>query len=223
MADPRHDPHAPGADGGSETTGRWIHRHGASDQRVADHVGDPDPELSFTGVAWTAGGIAAITVVAMVLMFWMLGGLTDYLTAREPVPTPAEIESREAVRRAGEDRLATEVVPSPGLAVPADLEMPPGPRLEVDPTWNLRQLRKAESKLLDEWAEVDEPAGSVRIPIDTAIELAAAGELPGVPRGTPGPAVAVPAAAAVLRPAGESAPGTDAVAPEPGEEPDARN
>lgn len=183
MADLQRELEEPGAgEQAPETLERWVHRHGASAERVAEHAGDPDPELSFTGIFWTVAGVAGITAVAMVLMVWMLGGLTDLLTARERAATPAEIERRDAVRAAGEER-AGEPVPSPGLAVPADLELPPGPRLELHPTWNLDQLRAAEDEILGGWAEAAEPAGAVRIPIETAIELAAAGELPGVPRG----------------------------------------
>jgi hypothetical protein len=184
MADLERELEEPGTGAQApKTLGRWVHRHGASAERVAEHAGDPDPELSFTGIFWTAAGIAGVTALAMVLMIWLLGGMTDYLTARERAATPAEIERRDAVRRAGEERVAAEPVPSPGLAVPADLEVPPGPRLELHPTWNLERLRAIEDELLGGWAAAAEPAGAVRIPIETAIELAAAGELPGVPRG----------------------------------------
>lgn len=225
MADPRHDRHDSGEVQPAE---RWVHRHGASGERVAKYSGDPDPELSFTGIVWTVAGIAAITAVAMVLMVWMLGGLTDFSTAREAAPTPAELERREAVRRAGEERLAAESVPGPGLAVPPELELPPEPRLELHPTWNLEQLQKVEKDLLEKWATVDEETGAVRIPIETAIELAAAGELPGVPRGTAagsaaatesGGEAAASEAGRVLQEAGESELGTSAEVHEPEEEP----
>jgi hypothetical protein len=61
--------------------------------------------------------------------------------------------------------------------------VPPAPRLELELEFNLRQLRAEEERLLGAWAWADEAAGTVRIPISTALELAAAGDLPGVPRG----------------------------------------
>lgn len=230
MADLERELVNPG-DGGQapESTERWVHRHGASGERVEKYPGDPDPELSFTGIIWTGAGIAGITVVAMVLMVWLMGGLDDYLAALDE-PTPAELERREAVRSAGEDRILAEPVPGPGLVVPPDLELPPEPRLEVTKGWNLEQLRLVEDRLLGEWADLDGPAaGSVRIPIDVAIDLAAAGELPGVPRGGAAPAgaaegeagEALSGAGDALREAGESGLGTGARVHEPEAEPPA--
>jgi len=183
----------------------WTHTHGAGG-------GDPDPELSLRGVLWTAGGVAAVTALAMVLMVWMLGGFIDRRAAREAPPTPAEEQRREAVRRAGEERRAREAVPRPALALPPEYEAPPAPRLELDPSFDLRQLRAEEDRLLGEWAWADERAGTVRIPIATALELAAAGELPGVPRGAApaGDAAAGESAASAAAPAGEPRPATDA-------------
>jgi hypothetical protein len=172
----------PGGQGAGDVRD-WTHRHGAGG-------GDPDPELSLSGVLWTAGGIAAVTALAMVLMIWMLGGLTGRQDARQAPPTPAEEQRLEAVRRAGEERRAAEAVPRPALALPPEYEVPPAPRLELDPSFDLRRLRAEEERLLGAWAWADEEAGTVRIPIATALDLAAAGELPGVPRGagSPGPA-----------------------------------
>jgi hypothetical protein len=165
----------PGAPGGEDLRD-WTHTHGAGGR-------DPDPEVSVRGVLWTAGGIALVTAVAMVLMVWLLGGLREVRTAAEPPPTPAEVQRREALRRAAQEGRADQPVPLPSLALPPGYELPPAPRLELDPDFNLRQLRAVEDRLLGEWAWADEEAGAVRIPIDVAIELAAAGRLPGVPRG----------------------------------------
>jgi len=161
---------------GGEDLRDWTHTHGAGG-------GDPDPEVSVRGVLWTAGGIALVTALFMVLMVWLLGGLREVRTAAEAPPTPAEAQRREALRRAGEEGRAAEAVPMPSLALPPEYERPPSPRLELDPEFNLRQLRAVEDELLGEWAWADEEAGAVRIPIDVAIELAAEGRLPGLPRG----------------------------------------
>jgi hypothetical protein len=95
------------------------------------------------------------------------------------------VQRREALRRAAQEGRADQPVPLPSLALPPGYELPPAPRLELDPDFNLRQLRAVEDRLLGEWAWVDEEAGTVRIPIETAVEMAAEGRLPGVPRGAP--------------------------------------
>lgn len=147
--------------------------------------GEPDPELKLGGILWSAFGIIAVTAVAMVLMWWMTGGLRRHLVEQQPPPTPAERQRAEAVRRAGEEARAREEVPMPGLALPPELERPPAPRLELDPSFELERLREREERLLEEWGWADQEAGRVRIPIERAIELAAAGELPGMPASAP--------------------------------------
>lgn len=195
MAEHREREHGRGAPGGEDLRD-WTHTHGAGG-------GDPDPEVSVRGVLWTAGGVTIVTAVSMVLMIWLLGGLRELRTAGEPAPTPAEAQRRDAVLRAAEEGRAAEPVPMPSLALPPAYELPPAPRLELVPGYDLGELRKVEARLLGcpdpqspassrswpaecrTWAWTDEEAGEVRIPIEVAIELAAAGELPGVPRGAP--------------------------------------
>lgn len=147
--------------------------------------GEPDPELRLRGIVWTAVGIVLTTAAAMVLMWWLTGGLREHQAAQQRPLTPAERQRAEAVRRAGEERLATEPVPLPGLALPPGFERPPEPRLELDPRFELERLRAREERLLGGWGWADEEEGRVRIPIERALELAAAGELPGMPPSMP--------------------------------------
>jgi hypothetical protein len=56
--------------------------------------------------------------------------------------------------------------------------IPPEPRIEVAPYEQLQQLRTKEQHVLSTYAWVDKQAGTVRIPIDRAIDLLAAKGLP---------------------------------------------
>ena len=56
--------------------------------------------------------------------------------------------------------------------------VPPEPRIEVAPYEQLQQLRVKEDHILNTYAWVDKKAGTVRVPIDSAIDLLAAKGLP---------------------------------------------
>jgi hypothetical protein len=56
--------------------------------------------------------------------------------------------------------------------------IPPQPRIEVAPYEQLQQLRIKEDHILSSYAWVDEDSGTVRVPIDKAIDLLAAKGLP---------------------------------------------
>ncbi len=80
-----------------------------------------------------------------------------------------------ALTALGMDRLFRHYASSqpPGLApreAPA-LELPPEPRLEIDMHADLNQLRAHEDQVLHSYGWVDRKNGTVRIPIDRAMEL----------------------------------------------------
>ena len=56
--------------------------------------------------------------------------------------------------------------------------IPPEPRIEVAPYEQLQQLRVKEDHVLSTYAYVDKSSGTVRVPIDKAIDLLAASHLP---------------------------------------------
>jgi hypothetical protein len=54
----------------------------------------------------------------------------------------------------------------------SDVEQhPPEPRLQIDPTQELKRLVEMEASLLNSYGWVDSQAGVVRIPIERAIQL----------------------------------------------------
>ncbi len=52
--------------------------------------------------------------------------------------------------------------------------IPPAPRIEVAPFEELQQLKAKEDHILSSYAWVDKDAGTVRVPIDRAIDMLAA-------------------------------------------------
>jgi hypothetical protein len=61
---------------------------------------------------------------------------------------------------------------------------PPGPPLQIHPAHDLKQLRQGEDEKLNSYGWVDQKAGTVRIPIDRAMDLLIEKGLP-VRAGTP--------------------------------------
>jgi len=54
---------------------------------------------------------------------------------------------------------------------------PPKPRLQTDPSRDLGEMRRAEDVLLHSYGWIDRQTGTVRIPIDRAIDILAAQQL----------------------------------------------
>jgi hypothetical protein len=91
-------------------------------------------------------GIALIVVASLMLLLY------DVFAAREARLSP----------------------PANPLAAAEGPRLPPQPRLQVHPIKDLRELREAESNILDHYGWVDKNASTVRIPIARAIDLLAA-------------------------------------------------
>lgn len=68
--------------------------------------------------------------------------------------------------------MASATAPAGGVA--AARTEPPAPRLQVTPSQDLESIRAAEIDRLSSYGWVDRRAGTVRIPIDRAIDLIAA-------------------------------------------------
>jgi len=64
------------------------------------------------------------------------------------------------------------------IEMPAGRSLPAGPRLQVNPDRDIERLRAAEKTHLASYAWVDPSAGVVRIPIDRAMQMVAAGQMP---------------------------------------------
>jgi hypothetical protein len=91
---------------------------------------------------------ASLCVVIALALFGM-AKLMAYLTARQPGGPPI-----------------------PPFATTQHL--PPSPRLQITPRLDLVQKREAENTVLNSYAWIERPNGTVRIPIDRAMDLIAA-------------------------------------------------
>lgn len=95
-------------------------------------------------------GLAIISAVVLVLMVWF----RDYLdVTQQKTATP----------------------PSP---LAGERQLPPGPRLQVEPEKDLAQVRAVEDSILQSYGWIVRDAGVVRIPIDRAVELVVKRGLP---------------------------------------------
>ena len=77
--------------------------------------------------------------------------------------------------------VAKHSAPANPLAAQFALKQPPLPRLQTLPVKDLQALHASENQALHSYAWIDRAAGSVRIPIERAIELTAQRGLPARP------------------------------------------
>jgi hypothetical protein len=104
-------------------------------------------DVRFGGILAAAIGLGLLIVGTFVGMRVMLGALAERAAGRSPPASP--------------------------LAAYAPTE-PPAPRLQAEPIKDLETLRAAEDALLHSYAWIDRERGTVRIPIERAIEIIAA-------------------------------------------------
>lgn len=134
------------------------------------HPEEPDPhpaagtfdrEISLRGIFYTVVGLVAVALVCHLLIWGLLKGFTSFDTRRDPAPSPL-----------------------PQANVQPD---PPGPRLQTTPEIDLRNMRAEEDRKLGGAGWVNQQQGTVRVPIDVAMEVIAGRGLgPEVVGGTPG-------------------------------------
>jgi hypothetical protein len=126
-----------------------------------------DHELDFRGILVFVGGLVAVTLVVMGLMWGIAVLFKGSLSRKDPAP-PALAEARE-------------------------VRVPPGPNLQPNPSADLAAFRAAENAELATWAWVDREKSVARVPVERALEIVAARGLPAPPP-MPPPAPAAEAA-----------------------------
>jgi len=152
--------------------------------RPPGHERQIDRDIDVRKISWTVIGILVLTLVSMAAMW----GLLVYLQSRA-------------------ERTAPDV---PALHLQAAEEPPPGPRLQATPERDLLRMRAEETEVLTTYGWSDREAGTVRVPIDRAMEMLAAERGAGTPAGATatvegetGPGLGRPAEApTVARPIG---------------------
>ncbi len=140
------------------------HGHGPS----APTPGGFDNELNYRAIWKFTIFVAAVTLVAIVLMWGLSSALKKDIAGRQPPP--------------------------PVLAGARTQPLPPAPRLQTNPPIVLNELRERENAVLTSYAWVDREKGIAQIPVDRALEILAAKGLPVPPTATPGAAPAAGAA-----------------------------
>lgn len=112
-----------------------------------------DHDVHLRPVLWIGVFLAGATAIVSLLMWWMVVGFERFDERRDPEPSPIERQV-EAPRE------------------------PPGPRLQRTPDLDLRRMRAEEDERLGHAAWVDRAKGTVRIPLEVAMEAYLAGARP---------------------------------------------
>lgn len=116
--------------------------------RPPGHERQIDRDIDVRKISWTVVGILVLTLLSMAAMW----GLLVYLQSRA-------------------ERTAPDV---PAIRLQAAEEPPPGPRLQATPERDLIRMRAEETEILSTYGWSDREAGTVRVPIERAMEMLAA-------------------------------------------------
>jgi len=116
----------------------------------------------------TLGHETADADIGPLIKFAIFLALTTLVCAAICVGLYRYLDQREAREKAGRYPLAA------GVARP----LPPPPRLQTYPFYDLKALRGDENRVLEHYGWVDKNAGIVRIPVERAIEVLAEKGLP---------------------------------------------
>ncbi|HEV7670420.1 MAG TPA: hypothetical protein VGS22_18025 [Thermoanaerobaculia bacterium] len=146
-----------------------------------------DGELNVKAIVYSGIGTVVVTIVSMILVWWLFQGFRKLENAQDPKPS--------------------------ALPEAAEKLIPPSPRLELSPPENLKELRDREQAVLDSPAWIDQAQGTVRLPIDLALDVVAR-------RGLGQASPAEPAEPSPANPATAATPEPSAAAPTAATPPD---
>ena len=126
--------------------------HGSGHGNGHGHGNGAGHETRDTGPAVIIYSTIGLTVGTFIVCM-IVWGLFNFLKSREVPPAPTSLMSNPAT-------------------------MPPEPRLQVDGTAQIKNLRAREDHVLSSYAWVDQKSGTVRVPIDRAMDMLAQRGLP---------------------------------------------
>lgn len=129
--------------------------HAASDAVAAVHGGHEERDVTFRPIVIGSLVMVGFLVFSFFFVHWLLAVMGKQETALSPRANP--------------------------LAAQYGRRVAPEPRLQAHPRQDLLDMRKREDAVLNNYAWIDESAGSVRLPIGRAMELLAKRGLPSRP------------------------------------------
>ena len=126
----------------------------APNQHMINHDGFEHEDLSSSGPFYFLAGLALLGLVISLIMFGMYRFLDSYERAHQPPLSP--MATPQADTRA---------------VTHENVQTFPQPRLEENERTQLRQFIEDQDRKLATYDWVDKDSGTVRIPIDRAMEL----------------------------------------------------
>jgi len=135
-------------------------------QHMTSHDGYEHEDLTSRGPFYFMAGLALLGLAIYLIVFGMYRFLDSYATAHQPPLSP--MATPEADTRA---------------VTHEDTQTFPQPRLEENERTDLRQFIEDQDQKLATYDWVDKDKGTVRIPIDRAMELIVQRGLPVHPEG----------------------------------------
>ena len=136
-------------------------------QNMINHDGFEQEDLSSKSALYFLAGLVLVCVVVYLIVFGMYRFLDSYATAHQPPMSP--MVTPEADTRA---------------VTPENAETFPQPRLEENERTQFRSFIEDQDRKLATYDWVDKDRGTVRIPIDRAMELIEQRGLPVHAEGT---------------------------------------
>src|SRR5712692_1012651 len=123
-------------------------------QNMLNHDGFEQEDLSSRSALYFLAGLVLVCVVVYLIVFGMYRFLDSYATAHQPPMSPM-------VKPEADTRAVT----------PGNAETFPQPRLEENERTQFRSFIEDQDRKLATYDWVDKDRGTVRIPIDRAMEL----------------------------------------------------
>jgi hypothetical protein len=145
-------------------------------ENAAGNGGFEHQDMQASSVLYFLLSLGVATVLAAVFLVGVYKFLDHREKAHQPALSPlvANVPKPELKTRAEYEQYAEKAFPDP--------------RLETDERNQLNQIRTREDDLLESYGWVDEKAGTVRIPIEHAMDLLVQRGLPVRPQGAAGDA-----------------------------------
>jgi len=139
-------------------------------------------DLGVAGIVYFLLGIGVATIIVQFVLVGFFHFLNKRETAHEPAVSPLATSVPTDTRKLGPQYESDEESPDYQKYLEKNF---PAPRLEISERNELTKDRLREEQTLATYGWVDEKAGTVRIPIDRAMDLIVARGLPVLPQAGP--------------------------------------